>query len=72
MAIHEPTLEFLHGPYSHSAGGHPNDEPSPHFSQGFYCGGGSGHVYSDSGIRNQESGINDIHAHLRRFAMKTL
>jgi len=25
MVIHEPTLEFLHGTYSHSSGGQPND-----------------------------------------------
>jgi hypothetical protein len=41
------------------------DYSSPHFSQAFYCGGGSGHVYCVA-LRRAPC----IHARLRRLATK--
>jgi len=58
---------------------------SPHFSQGFYCGVGYGHVYSVAlgraprhtvkyacgALRRARLAKRRIHAHLRRLATKS-
>jgi len=44
--------------------------PSLHFSQAFYCGGGSGHEYNRQSIVILLPTINCIHARLRRLATK--